>query len=333
MACSASYRQPVVWVRLALAAFVLLWVFDVLGVQGTVPVWVPFLIGLGLELQFFLGARSAAPVRERGRGRSPLEIDRARYGYAQDPEELVLVRDGERELWIPYSGESAEELEALIDSAGEEEGDADADEDVIRIEPPARHPVRGLLVGIAVLAALGVVVWAAGNRGWEALDSDVRATATTRFSNEASRIVGRPVEIRCDESGKFVGAVQHADGVAVVGGRIAYLTPQICHDLYRVAFKNDVGFSRTARALAVLAHETWHLRGERNEARTECFALQSGVELGRRFGLSEETARRMMRQQLVENQLRARGSVEYLVPSECRDGGSLDLHPQSSAFP
>jgi hypothetical protein len=323
----------VLWLRLGLAAFVLLWVFDVFGVQGTVPVWIPFLIGLGLELNFFLGARSTAPA-ERSRGRSPLEIDRARYGYTNEPEELVLVRDGMRELWIPYSGESAEELEALINSADDEDDEhEDEAEEAIPIEPPARHRVRRLLVGISLLAALGVLVWFAGKRDWDALDADVRAAATARFSAEATRIVGRPVDIRCDEEGRFVGAVQHADGVAVVGGSIAYLTPRVCYDLYRVAFKNDVASSRTARALAVLAHESWHLHGERNEATTECFALQSGVELGRRFGLSAETAQRLMRQQLVENQLRARGNIEYLVPSECRDGGSLDLDPERSAFP
>jgi hypothetical protein len=323
----------VLWLRLGLAAFVLLWVFDVLGVQGTVPVWIPFLIGLGLELHFFLTARSAVPVRERGRGRSPLEIDRARYGYGKEPEELVLVRDGTRELWIPYSGESAEELEALIDNADEDEDEAEGEDDAIPIEPPARHRVRRLLVGIGLLAALGAVVWFAGKRDWDALDADVRAAATARFSAEASQIVGRPVDIRCDEEGRFVGAVQHADGVAVVGGSVAYLTPQICHDLYRLAFENDVGFNRTAHALVVLAHEAWHLRGERDEGRTECFALQSGVELGQRLGLTEETAQRMMRQQLVENQLRARGNVEYLVPSGCRSEGSLDLHPRKAAFP
>lgn len=318
------------WVRLALAAFVLLWVFDVLGVQGTVPVWVPFLIGLGLELNFFLGARSA-PV-ERSRGRSPLEIDRARYGYAEDPEELVLVRDGERELWIPYSGESPEELHALIDSAADEDDvdDEDASDEVVLEAPPR---IRRLAVGIGLLAALAALVWAAGNRGWESLDGDKRAAATARFSSEASRIVGRPVDIRCDEEGRFVGAVQHADGVAVVGGRVAYLTPQICHNLYRLAFENDVGFNRTAHALVVLAHEAWHLYGERDEGRTECFALQSAVGLGQRLGLTEETARRMMRQQLVENQLRARGSLEYLVPATCRDGGELDLYPNTTAFP
>jgi hypothetical protein len=91
--------------------------------------------------------------------------------------------------------------------------------------------------------------------------------------------------------------------------------------------------SRTARALAVLAHEAWHLRGVADEGTTECYALQSGVELGRRLGLSIDTARRMMRQQLAENALHAGGSSAYLVPAECRDGGSLDLHPDSSRFP
>jgi hypothetical protein len=328
----------VIWVRIALAAFVLLWVFDVLGVQGTVPVWIPFLIGLGLELQFFLSARSA-PSAGRSRGRSPLEIDRARYGYADEPEELVLVREGGRELWIPYSGESADELEALIESAGEdedEEEDEEPDDEEIqdepRIDPPPRA-VRRLAVGIALLAALAALVWVAGHRGWDALDGDTRAAATARFSSEATRIVGRPVEIRCDEEGRFVGAVQHADGVAEIGGSVAYLTPRICYDLYRLAFEHDVGFNRTAHALVVLAHEAWHLSGERDEGVTECYALQSAVGLGRRLGLDEETARGMMRQQLVENELRGRGNVEYLVPPECHNGGRLDLDPQRSSFP
>ena len=46
--------------------------------------------------------------------------------------------------------------------------------------------------------------------------------------------------IRCDEAGDYVGAVQHADGVAVVGGDLAYLTLERCIDLYRLAFKDEV---------------------------------------------------------------------------------------------
>ena len=46
----------------------------------------------------------------------------------------------------------------------------------------------------------------------------------------------------------------------------------------------------------------------------------------RRLGLPEDTARQLMRQQLAENAGRSGASAEYLVPSECRDGGRLDRH-------
>jgi hypothetical protein len=74
------------------------------------------------------------------------------------------------------------------------------------------------------------------------------------------------------------------DGIAEVGGNLAYLAPERCLDLYRLAFNGEVRSSQTGRALAVLAHEAWHLRGERNEGTTECYALQSAVDIGRRFG-------------------------------------------------
>ena len=300
-----------VWVRLGLAAFVLLWLFDVAGSRFYVPIWAAFLVALGLELQYFFGARRVRPrVRERDEG-----------------EELLLVRDGDDEFWIPYAGESPEEVEALVAEARAapvvEETDI----------PPPRRSIRPLLVGLGVIAALAAVVWIAGPRGWDGLDDDAKVEATARFSAEASRIVGRPVEIRCDESRRIVGAVQHSDGIAEVGGDLAYLTPDRCHDLYRQAFEGGGPFSQTARAVAVLAHESWHLRGERDEGRTECFALQSGVELAERLGATEDTAHRMMRQQLAENALRARGDIEYLVPPECHDGGVLDLDPGSSRFP
>ena len=134
--------------------------------------------------------------------------------------------------------------------------------------------------------------------------------------------------IRCDESGTHVGAVQHADGVAVVGGNVAYLTPERCLSLYELAFDGEIKSSRTARALAVLAHESWHLRGESNEATTECYALQSAVDLGRRLGLSADTARQMMRQQLAENALHGHGSPAYLVSEDCPQRAARLRSPQ-----
>jgi hypothetical protein len=326
-------RRAVV-LRIGLVVFVLAWFFGPYGLRSTVPVWLPFLVALALELQFFVAAGRPSPARASSRDRLPQTVDRERYGYVDETEDLLLIRRGGEELWIPYAGETGDELEALIaDARDRAEREAHTP---FRRETDQRRPraVRQLLVGLGLLGALAAIVWAAeSRRGWDGLDTDTRAEAADRFSAEAARIAGHPVTIRCDESGDYVGAVQHADGVAAIGGGLAYLTPERCHDLYRLAFKGEVTFSQTARALAVLAHESWHLRGVRDEGTTECYALQSGVELAQRLGLSQATARQMMRQQLAENALRSGASLEYRVPRECHDGGSLDLHPDATAFP
>jgi hypothetical protein len=278
--------------RVALALFVVAWILGPYELRSAIPVWVAFLVALGLELNFLLGAVTRQPAPQPDRGPQP--IDRERYGYA---------------TWA-------------------DEDDEDAEED-----PGVWPPVRRFLVGLGVIAALALLFWLVETRtGWDALSIEARTEAQDRFSEEASLIAGKEVRIRCDESGEYVGAVQHSDGIATVGGDLAYLTPERCLDLHRLAFEGEVRSSQTARAIAVLAHEAWHLRGIRDEGTTECYALQSGVELGQRLGLSAQAAERMMRQQLAENAGRSGTGLEYVVPPTCRDGGALDLDP-ASGFP
>jgi hypothetical protein len=325
--------SPLTLLRVGLIVFVLVWLFGPYTLQSAVPIWLPFLIALGLELNFFVGGLRPAGAPRADRG--PQATDRERYGYGEDAEELLLVREGDSELWIPYSGETDDELTALIEEAREppekEEAPAWVGDPERRGIPP---PVRRFAAGLGLIAALALIFWLVENHtGWNGLDASTRAEAAARFSQEASRVAAKPVTIRCDDSGNQVGAVQHADGVAVVGGDLAYLTPERCLDLYRLAFKGEVRSSRTARALAVLAHEAWHLRGVSDEGVTECYALQTGVEIGQRLGLSAGTAQRMMHQQLVENALRSRASPAYRIPPDCRDGGRLDLRPDVARFP
>jgi hypothetical protein len=288
------------WLRVALVAFVFSWIFGPTELRGAVPLLVVFLIAVGLEVHFLVGAIRGGPVSPPDR--RPQEIDRRRYGFEQD-------------------------LEGDLE--------ADFDDDWLDLEPSSRlAPLRRFAVGLGVIAALAFAIWfVEGRTGWSSIDGDKRAVAVARFSGEASRIAGKPVSVRCDEARDYVGSVQHADGVALVGGDLAILTPEVCADLYRLAFENETTGSRTGRAIAVLAHEAWHLRGERDEGKTECYALQSGVDLGQSLGLSEGRAQQLMRQQLTENALRGAGSLEYRVGRECRDGGLLDLDPASDRFP
>ena len=282
-----SAASPWLWVRIALVGFVLAWIIGPSALRGAVPILVVFLVALGLEIHFLVSALRHGGPRRRP-DRRPQEVDLERYGFEED-----------------------------------EPGEDDPEE---YASSPSLVPVRRFVLGLGLMVALLGAIWFVQSRtGWDALSGETKASAVARFSAEASRVAEKPVSIRCDEARDYVGAVQHADGVATVGGDLGILTPEICNDLYRQAFKGDTTGARTGRAIAVLAHEAWHLRGTGDEGTTECYALQSGVELGTRLGLSEDTARQLMRQQLIENQLRGASTLEYRVPPECRNGGRLDL--------
>jgi hypothetical protein len=292
--------------RAALVLFLLALLFGPYWLRAAVPVWLPFLALAGLELHFFVGAIRAAPPAPPDRGPQP--VDKELYGYPA----LDELEDDEES---DYEDEEYEPAAPAWDR-------------------PRPRPVVRLLAGAALIGGLGLLLWLVNGRtGWDGLSSATRGKAEARFSAEASRIAGKPVTIRCDESGRHVGVVQHADGVARVGGDLAYLTPDRCLDLYRLAFKDEVRPSQTARSLAVLAHEAWHLRGVADEGTTECYALQSAVGLGQRLGLPEDRARQLMRQQLAENALRGAATFEYRVPADCRNGTPLDLDRSSSRFP
>jgi hypothetical protein len=296
--------------RFAALVFVVAW-FLLPDLRSAIPAWLPFFALLALELNFLV-----AGWRERGtapapRGRTPQETDIDEFGGREwlQPE---LHEVGGYQVWIP---EHVEE---------------DA-----RRPAPARRPGWSLWEGLAVLGVIALLLFVfVPDSGWGSLSSAEQARTEARLSAEAARIAGHRADVRCDAEGQAVGVVQHADGLAEIGGTRAFLTPAICFRLHQLAFDGDEGpFSQTARAIAVLAHEAWHLRGERDEGVTNCYAFQSGVELGERLGLSRGSASLMMRQQLTENSLVARSAREYLVPPGCHDGGSLDLHPGSSRFP
>jgi hypothetical protein len=212
--------------------------------------------------------------------------------------------------------------------------ETDDDELPAVVARPTRRVRSRLLQALVVLAVLGAVFWLdARGSHWQRLSSDARAATLRVLDREASRIAGHPATIICDVSGRRVGYVQDADGLAEVGGRRAWLTPSICYRLHRIRSSGRAAGSSSGQAIAVFAHEAWHLHGEADEGRTNCFAYQSGVGVGEALGLSPSTARQLMHEQLANNPYDFEADRQYIVPAGCHRGGSLDLHLDGSHFP
>jgi hypothetical protein len=288
--------------RLVLAGLLVAWFFSPPAWRYAVPLWLPFLVAVALETEFAIGGwlrRLGQAPRERGRG--PQTVDLERFGWGDEP-----VDEDDPAFWTSSP-----------------------------IARPRRSTLRRLAGSLVVVAFVALVVWGVGvRRGWSSLDQATKAQVERALSAQASRIAGHPARVRCDSSGKHVGFVQESDGVAEVGGTNAWLTPAICFQLYRLIDRHDSqSFSPTGRAIAVLAHESWHLHGVADEGVTNCFAFQSGVGIGTRFGLSNARARALMREQLADNASDSSGDPRYLVPPGCSNGGRYDLHPHSAAFP
>jgi hypothetical protein len=288
--------------RLFLAGLLVAWFFSPPDWRYAVPLWLPFLVALALETEFAIGGwlrRLGQAPRERGRG--PQAVDLERFGWGDEP-----VDEEDPAFWTSPP-----------------------------IARPRRSTVHRLAGSLVVVAFVALVVWGVGvRRGWSGLDQATKAQVERVLSAQATRIAGHPARVRCDSAGQHVGFVQESDGVAEVGGTNAWLTPAICFQLYRLVDRHDSqSFSPTGRAIAVLAHESWHLHGVADEGITNCYAFQSGVGIGTRFGLSNARARALMREQLADNASDSSGDPRYLVPPACGNGGRYDLHPRSAEFP
>lgn len=288
--------------RGGLVVLLLAWFFSPPAWRYAIPLWVPFLLAVVLEAEFAIGGSlRAARHAPQERGRAPQPVDLERFGWPDEPPD-----DEEASFWnsppVP--------------------------------RPRASWPGR-VAASLLVVAFVALVVWGVNvRRGWSSLDQTTQAQVQRALTRQAARIAGHPVHVHCDAAGHHVGSVQEADGLAEVGGGNAWLTPGICFRLYRVIDHHDTGsFSPTGRAIAVLAHESWHLHGVSDEGVTNCYAFQSGVTIGVRFGLSPSLARSLMREQLADNTSDSSSDPRYLVPAGCHNGGRYDLSPRSSQFP
>jgi hypothetical protein len=199
-------------------------------------------------------------------------------------------------------------------------------------------PTRGVLLGIVCCATVFV--------GWRSYES---RALEHRLGGIASEIAGRDVRVHCQG---VVGAaldVTGESGSVMFGpeGRPADVTDlkrDACKRLDRYTHEHGgamfacttnrtrcgLDILKSLHALQTLAHESWHLEGERNEAVTECYALQTTAQVAERLGATRAEGEAAAR--AVYAQLYPHMPVEYQT-SDCRDGGALDLRLDSSVWP
>jgi hypothetical protein len=341
--------------RLLMLVFVLGYFFAPWSIKAFIPLWLPFLCALGLEVHFFVSgywpqrphettSRSGGSDRVLG----PQDRDLQDFGYANRTVEVALNDDTQLRLRVgDLSDEDVEgwleeqaPLLATLAPGLHELILTDPVSPPLPYHPPPAAPRRGIvrrgLEGLAVLAVLAAALLLISHQGgWQKLPATTRASVTATLSREASRIAGHPAHVQCDTSGKHVGIASDADGLAQVGGQQAWLTPAICYSLYQViAGKPGADISpQSGQALAVFAHESWHLHGEASEALANCYGYQSAVDAGIAFGLTRTSAWQLEREQLADNASDFQGAPAYLVPSGCHNGGQYDLHPANARFP
>jgi hypothetical protein len=176
---------------------------------------------------------------------------------------------------------------------------------------------------------LVVVVLAAGGWAWS---HHVRVADERALAAVASEIAGRPVGVHCQGFfSELLDINDRAGEVQFPQGRAPdhmFLTRKTCHELKR--FRG--GHHRTVaadEAINTLTHESFHLRGFTDEAQTQCYAIQTDAWTVVRFGGTPADGAAVARFILSQQPLLP---TEY-QSSECRAGGTLDLHPETLAFP
>jgi hypothetical protein len=115
-----------------------------------------------------------------------------------------------------------------------------------------------------------------------------------------------------------------------------HLSPSICASLVRLAYEDvpvqeDPWPEALAWSVAALAHESQHVRGIGNEARAECYGVQAIQRTTEALGRSASEGRYLAA--LYWRDGYSKQTNEEYRSDECRDGGKLDVRPETHVWP
>ena len=207
-----------------------------------------------------------------------------------------------------------------------------------------RYPTTPLWVQLSLAAVL------LGSLGWWALDRADRVGNERRLAVIASQIAGREVTVRCP------GPIGRVFGKDLLEGSVRFdengrpandtqLRQTSCSELdalaegrraQELACTERAGIlcgrhgKELAMAVDVITHESFHLQGIQDEARTECNALQTMAATAVQLGATPAQGAALARGQFAESYPHM---PDQYRSEHCSDGGAFDLRPDDSRFP
>jgi hypothetical protein len=165
-----------------------------------------------------------------------------------------------------------------------------------------------------------------------------------RLGEVATLAAGRSVQVRCEDFSD--GTPVEPGGVVQFRGNepaeFARIRPDFCTDLSRFPGSTvgassclgrdscTTGIFAASQAITVLAHESRHLSGIRDEAVTQCYAMQSVPRLARALGATRQDAQALAALEYVVGYARMPSAYRS---RECRPNGKLDLAPDTARWP
>src|SRR5581483_4559679 len=208
------------------------------------------------------------------------------------------------------------------------------------------------LVSVALAAAILAASAQATARPLRPSDAKLLKRAPTYEEQIAEQVAARLThlhpQVRCGPLG--VPSGYGITGITLfVGSKPAgyfLLLPAICQDLaafhaspqsYDPRACTDASCLDTvedaAIALATVSHESYHLLGYRNEAKVECYGMQSIWYVASKLGASFDEAQAIASFYATKIYPQRRTKTPAYWSAECRDGGTLDLRPQLARWP
>jgi hypothetical protein len=208
----------------------------------------------------------------------------------------------------------------------------------------------GILVGAALAAAFFAASAQATARPVTPQDRALLARAATSEEKIAeqvtARLTGHKASVRCGGLGTSDPRVL---GVTPLLNNRSFdyflMRPAECTYLAwfrqaptrwdpRSCAGDDCGYvGSVVMALAVVAHESYHVLGYSNEAQVECYGMQSIWYVANKLGASVSESQALGTLYATQLYPNRRTQTPAYWSAECRDGGKYDLRPASHGWP